>query len=247
MNVQREVEESSPLYKMLILLVTALLLVVALTGCATQAQLPSLGENFRSEMRDALAQRLVEQQISALKAARPPDRAAAMRRDAAVLHVALTGRPSAFAAESKALLTTIADMRLHEIPVEVQVLAHLSARILGADNTKVAAVEIRQVVEGLCGPRTRERYAAMPGDLVARRRALFEASAAAACFSAVSGRETEAYLGLVDAVEAAYGDAALQREWAEAGLDRSTAAATKLFAARLRRRHGIDLHLLLNP
>lgn len=225
-----------------------LVLVAVLTGCVT-AKLPepNLDEKFRSEAQAALAQPLVEMKIAGLKALEPPDRRSAMLRDATVLYLALLGRPGVFAAESKALLGSVAEMRLDRIPVEVQALATLAAKTNSIDPSKFAAGEVRQAVERLCWPRTRDRYLELSADLVTARRQLFDAAMAESCYFAISGRDGEAYLALVDAAKHAYVDVAIAREWSEVGLERTTAAATKFFTARLRRLHGIDLSLLSTP
>lgn len=225
----------------------AVIAPLVFAGCATpQLPYPNLDEKFRVDIRAALNQpsTSVEMKLSALRAIQVPDRDSMVQRDAAAAYIALTGRPELYARESKVLQSTLDGLPLYRVPVEIQTLVYLGAKINNGVKSieEIAGREVRQAVDTNCAPPAKGVYASLPADLASQAKKVFAVSMAAACHAAVAGSLEESFLRLVDAATMARARPGLGDELSEAGADASVATATRWFVARLRRQHGIDLN-----
>lgn len=220
---------------------TTIILLVTLGGCATQADIDH-GAAFGQEFRAALAYPSAEMRVSALKAIKAPSDEAATRLRGAILYQTATGQSRKFAAEAAEALPVMENVRLHEMPQELQVLAYLAVKVSGKPELaeKLAAREIRAAVDAGCSYPTSAAYATLSPEPAKSFKKLAEFNMASACIATLNGRDVEALTKLVNAAAIVRATGWYADELLEAGVDSSPATAVRFFLNRLRKQRGLN-------
>lgn len=220
---------------------TTIILLVTLGGCATQADI-DYGAAFGQEFRAALAHPSAEMRVSALKAIKAPSDEAATRLRGAILYQTATGQSRKFAAEAAEALPAMENVRLHEMPQELQALAYLGAKVNGKPELaeRLAAREIRAAVDAGCSYPTPSAYATLSTESSKSFKKLAEFNMASACIAALNGRDSEALTNLVSVAAIVRSTGLYANELVEVGVDSSPATAVRFFLNRLRKQRGFN-------
>jgi len=222
-------------------------LALAIAACATQPDIDR-DATFGAEFRTALAHPSAEMRVSALKTIqdnrRVSDSDSAMRLRGAILYQTATGQPKKFTAEATEILPALESARLHELPQELQALAYLAAKVGGKPELagKLAAREIREAVDAGCSYPTPAAYATLSPEPARSFKKMFEFNMASACIAALNGRDAEALTKLVNAAAIVRATGLYADELVEAGVDSSSASATRFFLYRLGKQRGLNFN-----
>lgn len=223
---------------------TIIVVVTVLSGVVGCASQPGFDpeEAFRENFREAVGHPSAEMRISALKSIKVSSDESVMRLRGAILYQAAIGQPRKFAAEATEVLPALENVRLHEMPQELQVLAYLAAKVNRRPELaeKLAAREIREAVDAGCSYPTPSAYAMLSPEPARSFKKLAEFNMASACIAALHGRDAEALTNLVSVAAIVRSTGLYADELMEAGVDSSPATAVRFFLNRLRKQRGLN-------